>query len=75
MFYLPGVCTYTDTKGKQIPEYLKIFEKKTQYLMNTLYVRFQLMNSWPFIFLIPAVTNELQEDSHMNIETVIKPFF
>ena len=39
MFYLPGVCTRTDTKGKQWknPEYFKIFEKKTQYLMNTLY--------------------------------------
>ena len=27
LFYLPGVCTHTDTKGKKIPEYSKIFEK------------------------------------------------
>ena len=37
VFYLPGVCTtHTDTERKQSPEYFKIFEKKTQYLMNTL---------------------------------------
>ena len=29
VFYLPGVCTHTDTKGKQSPEYFKIFEKNT----------------------------------------------
>ena len=39
VFYLPGVCTHTDTEGKQSPEYFKIFEKKTQFLMNTLYVK------------------------------------
>ena len=38
MFYLPGVYTLTDTKGNQSPEYSKIFGKKTQYLMNTLYI-------------------------------------
>ena len=37
VFYLPGVCTHTDTKGKQSPEYFKILEK-TQYFMNNLYV-------------------------------------
>ena len=40
MFYLPGVCTDTDTKGKQrearVQNILKSLEK-TQYLMNTLY--------------------------------------
>ena len=38
VFYLPGVCTHTDTEGKQrkaSQEYFKILEK-TQYLMNTL---------------------------------------
>ena len=36
VFYLPALCTQTDTEGKQSSEY---FEKlgKTQYLMNTLY--------------------------------------
>ena len=29
VFYLPGVCTHTDTEGKQSPEYFKIFEKNT----------------------------------------------
>ena len=29
VFYLPRVCTHTDTKGKQSPEYFKIFEKIT----------------------------------------------
>ena len=29
VFYLPaGVCTHTDTEGKQSPEYFKIFGKK-----------------------------------------------
>ena len=38
-FYLPGVCTHTDTEGKQrrarVRNILKYW-KKTQYLMNTL---------------------------------------
>ena len=29
VFYLPGVCTHTDTKGKQRKEYFKIFGKNT----------------------------------------------
>ena len=41
VFYLPGVCTHTDTEGKQrkprVRKNLKSFEK-TQYLMNTLYI-------------------------------------
>ena len=40
VFYLPGVCTHIDTKGKQrktrVQNILKSLEK-TQYLMNTLY--------------------------------------
>ena len=40
VFYLPGVCTHTDTEGKQrktrVGNFLKSLEK-TQYLMNTLY--------------------------------------
>ena len=39
VFYLPGVCTHTDTEGKQrktrVRNILKSLEK-TQYLMNTL---------------------------------------
>ena len=38
---LPGVCTHTDTEGKQrktrVRNILKSLEK-TQYLMNTLYI-------------------------------------
>ena len=41
VFYLPVMCTHTDTEGKQskvrVRKYFKIFEK-TQYLMNTLYI-------------------------------------
>ena len=41
VFYLPGVCTHTDTKGRQrkarVRNILKS-SKKTQYLMNTLYI-------------------------------------
>ena len=29
VFYLPGMCTHTETKGKQSPEYSKIFGKNT----------------------------------------------
>ena len=38
--FLPAwyVCTHTDTEGKQSSEYFEKFGKKTQYLMNTLYV-------------------------------------
>ena len=43
VFYLPGVCTHTDTEGKQrktrVRNILKSLEK-TQYLMNSLYVAF-----------------------------------
>ena len=41
VFYLPGLCTYTDTEGKQRKGKLRNFlksSKKTQYLMNTLYI-------------------------------------
>ena len=38
VFYLPGVCTHTDTEGKQSPENILKSSKKTQYLMNTLYL-------------------------------------
>ena len=40
MFYLPGVCTNTDTEGKQRKNWVRNILKsleKTQYLMNTLY--------------------------------------
>ena len=40
-FYLPGVCTHTDTEGKQRKARVRnIFKKseKIQYLMNTLYL-------------------------------------
>ena len=29
VFYLPGVCTHTDTEGKQSPEYFLKIEKST----------------------------------------------
>ena len=29
VFYLPGVCTHTDTERKQSPKYFKIFKKNT----------------------------------------------
>ena len=41
VFYLPVVCTHTDTEGKQIKERVRNILKsseKTQYLMNTLYL-------------------------------------
>ena len=40
VFYLPGVCTHTDTEGKQRKVRVRNIPKslgKTQYLMNTLY--------------------------------------
>ena len=42
VFYLPVVCTHTDTEGKQrntrVRNILKALGKK-QYLMNTLYLK------------------------------------
>ena len=41
VFYLPGVCTHTDTEEKQRKARVRIIcnnSEKTQYLMNTLYV-------------------------------------
>ena len=42
VFYLPGVCTHTDTEGKQrkarVQNILKSSGKK-QYLMNSLYLK------------------------------------
>ena len=41
VFHLPGMCTHTNTKGKQrearVRNIFQIFWKKTQYLLNTLY--------------------------------------
>ena len=34
VFYLPALCTQTDTEGKQSSEYFEKFGKKTQYLMK-----------------------------------------
>ena len=31
VFYLPGVCTHTETEEKQSPEYLKEFGKNTMF--------------------------------------------
>ena len=39
VFYLPGVCTHTNTEGKQIKARVRNIlnnSEKTQYLMNTL---------------------------------------
>ena len=47
VFYLPGVCTHTDTKGKQrkarLRNILKSLEK-TQYLMNILYHQLEIID-------------------------------
>ena len=46
VFYLPGVCTHTDTKGKQRKARVRnVFKKleKTPYLMNTLYLKGRLV--------------------------------
>ena len=55
VFYLPGVCTYIDTEGKQrktrVRNIIKSLEK-TQYLMNTLYIKVDIKPSFPFRFLI-----------------------
>ena len=45
VFYLPGECTHTDTKGKQIKASVRNILKsleKAQYLMNTLYISIYL---------------------------------
>ena len=50
VFYLPGVCTHTDTEVKQrktrVRNVLKSSEK-TQYLMNTLYLLFKIKQQQP----------------------------
>ena len=41
VFYLPGVCTHTDTEGKQRKARVRNILKswgKTEYLMNTQYM-------------------------------------
>ena len=55
VFYLPGVCTHTDTEGKQrkarVRNILKSSEK-TQYLMNTLYLpNYQSIYLYLYIYL------------------------
>ena len=54
VFYLPGVCTHTETQGKQrktrVRNILKSLEK-TQYLMNTMYYWSCVHNILPFICL------------------------
>ena len=55
VFDLP-LCTHTDTEGKpsgQSPEYILKSSKKTQYLMNTLYL-------FPRTFLLfPSLTKDI----------------
>ena len=50
VFYLPGVCAFTDAGGKQrkarVRNILK-YSEKTQYLMNTKYV-------WTALILDPS---------------------
>ena len=48
VFYLPGVCTHTDTEGKQRKTRVRnilISSEKTQYLMNTLYIVYSTISS------------------------------
>ena len=48
VFYLPDMCTHSDTEGKQRKTRVRnIFKssKKTQYLKNTLYLALLLTNS------------------------------
>ena len=37
VFYLPGVCTHTDTEGKQSTEYFKKFGKNTIFNEHPVY--------------------------------------
>ena len=64
VFYLPGVCTHTDTKGKQrktrVRNILKSLEK-TQYLMNTLYIPKKLLLP-NFIFTFPLFEMAINEN-------------
>ena len=41
VFYLSGVCTQTDTEGKQSPEYLKILRKNTIFNEHPVYSNFK----------------------------------
>ena len=38
VFYLPGVCTYTDTEGKQSPEYFLKFGKSTIFNEHPVFI-------------------------------------
>ena len=37
VFYLPGVCTHTETEGKQSPKYFQIFEINTIFNEHPVY--------------------------------------
>ena len=60
VFYLPGVCTHTDTEGKQrkgrVRNIFKISEK-TQFLMNTLYFTLSNLES---ILVFPVEAHGLE---------------
>ena len=64
VFYLPGMCTHTDTEGKQRKARVRnIFEKseKTQYLMNTLYISVCLRMYMYIIMLVKQVKEADEE--------------
>ena len=46
VFYLPGVCTHTDTKGKQSPEFSKIFGKNTIFNEHPVFKNMLAFPSW-----------------------------
>ena len=44
VFYLPGVCTHTDNEGRPESGIFFKIRKKTQYLMNTLYISYNFFS-------------------------------
>ena len=69
VFYLPGVCTHTDTGGKQrrarVRNILKSSEK-TQYSMNTLHILSCLFKYYILIYILwqKSKMNELLRNIH-----------
>ena len=77
VFYLPGVCTHTDTEGKQRKARVRNNFKnseKTQYLMNTVYLTnnlllLKLRIMWQINCVGPPFTDNQPRlyQSHINV--------
>ena len=76
VFYLPGLCTHTDTEGKQSPEYFNILRKHTifnEHPVQLTYLEFDAERICPSSYRLNIVTRlSLEEGCHLDNISFLK---